>query len=123
MGADPMIRQRLKARHPESSLSVVQHARSPPSICQLTGSPLGKNLSTCTHFISSLSLTHLPRHLYYLILGIDACFRFKRRQVSSYQKDPELGPGFAYLVAWDSYSNYLRQFTNQEEVCFIVLST
>ena len=65
-----------------------------------------------------LSLILLPRYLYYLILGIDACFRFKRRQISSYERDPELGPGYAYLVAWDSYSDYLRRFTDQEEVCF-----
>lgn len=61
---------------------------------------------------------YLSRYLYYLIIGIDACFRFKRRQISSYEKDPELGPGYAYLVAWDSYSEYLRRFSQQEEVCF-----
>ena len=57
-----------------------------------------------------------PRFLYYQSFGIDACFRFKRRQISSYEKDPELGPGYAYLVAWEPYSEYLRRFTNQEEV-------
>jgi hypothetical protein len=57
------------------------------------------------------------RYLYYQTFGIDACFRFKRRQISSYEKDPELGPGYAYLVAWDSYSEYLKCFTDQDEVC------
>jgi len=60
-----------------------------------------------------------PRYLYYQTFGIDACFRFKRRQVSSYERDPELGPGFAYLVAWDPYREYLLGFTNQQEVRFI----
>ena len=60
-----------------------------------------------------------PRYLYYQTFGIDACFRFKRRQISNYEKDPELGPGYAYFVAWNSYSEYLRQFTNQEEVYFV----
>jgi hypothetical protein len=55
------------------------------------------------------------------MFGIDACFRFKRRKVSSYDKDPELGPGYAYLVAWDSYSEYLRRFTDQQEVSSFVL--
>lgn len=65
------------------------------------------------------SITNITRsrYLYYQMFGIDACFWFKRRQVSNYEKDPELGPGFAYLVAWDSYSEYLHRFTNQEEVC------
>lgn len=56
------------------------------------------------------------RYLYYQAFGIDACFRFKRREVSSYERDPELGPGYAYLVTWDSYREYLCCFTNQEEV-------
>ncbi|KAF9782642.1 hypothetical protein BJ322DRAFT_1022239 [Thelephora terrestris] len=55
-------------------------------------------------------------YLYYQSFGIDACFRFKRRQISSYEKDPELGPGYAYLVAWDAYSEYLRRFTDQREM-------
>ena len=50
------------------------------------------------------------------MIGIDACFRFKRRHVSSYEKDPKLGPGYAYLVAWEPYREYLRRFTNQTEV-------
>ena len=62
--------------------------------------------------------TH-PRYLYYQAFGVDACFRFKRRQISSYEKDPELGARYAYLVAWDSYREYLRPFTNQEEVCLL----
>ena len=65
------------------------------------------------------SLTIPIRYLYYQTFGIDACFRFKRRQISSYEKDPELGPGYAYVVGWDSYSEYLRGFTNQEEVHFV----
>ena len=60
-----------------------------------------------------------PRYLYYQIFGIDACFRFKRRQISSYARDPELGPGYAYLVSWDSYNEYLSRFTDQDEVCLV----
>ena len=65
---------------------------------------------------SITNITH-SRYLYYQMFGIDVCFQFKRRQVSNYEKDPELGPGFAYLIVWDLYSKYLCQFTNQEEVC------
>ena len=65
---------------------------------------------------------HPPRYLYYQRFGIDACFRFKRRQISSYEKDPELGPGFAYVVAWEPYDKYLRQRGNQSEVtCSVCL--
>jgi len=71
---------------------------------------------------SPSSWIRYSRFLYYQTFGVDACFRFKRRQISSYEKDPELGPGYAYLVAWDSYSEYLRHFTNQQEVGFIYSS-
>jgi hypothetical protein len=71
---------------------------------------------SCNYYFSN---SVYPRFLYYQSFGVDACFRFKRRQVSNYEKDPELGPGYAYLVAWDSYSEYLRRFTNQKEVGFV----
>lgn len=73
----------------------------------------------CELSYCSLCEHHYPRYLYYQAFGIDACFRFKRRQVSSYEKDPELGPGYAYLVAWEPYREYLRGFTDQQEVCSI----
>ena len=62
------------------------------------------------------------RYIYYQAIGIDACFRFKRRQVSSYERDPELGPGYAYLVVWDAYNEYLSRFSDQKEVCCVRLS-
>ena len=67
----------------------------------------------------SLSNPVCLRYLYYQTFGIDACFRFKRRQISDYEKDPELGPGFAYLVAWEPYREHLLRFTDQEEVRFV----
>ena len=50
------------------------------------------------------------------MFGIDACFHFKERQILSYEKDPELGPGYAYFVIWSLYSEYLCYFTDQAEV-------
>ena len=60
------------------------------------------------------------RYLHYQSFGIDACFRFKRRQILSYEKDPELGPGFAYVVAWGPYHKYLLKCANQSEVCYFM---
>lgn len=68
---------------------------------------------TASHRFSHL---HFSRYLYYQSFGIDACFRFKRRQISSYEKDPELGPGFAYVVAWEPYKQYLSKCGDQKEV-------
>ena len=72
----------------------------------------------CDTAVCSLILTddiHV-RYLYYQMFGVDACFQFKRRQISNYEKDPELGPGYVYLVAWEPYREYLCRFTDQEEV-------
>lgn len=73
-------------------------------------------------FICSAFNSRVFRFLYYQSFGIDACFRFKRRQISSYEKDPELGPGFAYVVAWEPYNQYLLKHANQREVNNSLLS-
>ncbi|KAJ7724201.1 hypothetical protein B0H16DRAFT_1736802 [Mycena metata] len=51
-----------------------------------------------------------------LDLGIDACFRLKRRLVSSELKDPGLGTGYAYMVENEPYREFLRTVTNQKEI-------
>ncbi|KAJ6467408.1 hypothetical protein C8R45DRAFT_1171845 [Mycena sanguinolenta] len=55
------------------------------------------------------------RFLYTLFLALDACFRLKRRLVSSELKDPDLGPGWAYMVDTGPYREYLRDVTPQKE--------
>ncbi|KAJ7468406.1 hypothetical protein B0H11DRAFT_1732318 [Mycena galericulata] len=56
------------------------------------------------------------RFLYTLFLALDACFRLKRRLVSSELKDPDLGPGWAYMVETEPYRAYLRGVTDQKEM-------
>ncbi|KAJ7486368.1 hypothetical protein B0H11DRAFT_1721689 [Mycena galericulata] len=56
------------------------------------------------------------RFLYTLFLALDACFRLKRRLVSSELKDPDLGPGWAYMVNTEPYRAYLRNVTDQKEM-------
>ncbi|KAJ7659741.1 hypothetical protein DFH06DRAFT_1326762 [Mycena polygramma] len=56
------------------------------------------------------------RFLYTLFLAMDACFRLKRRLVSSELKDPDLGPGWAYLLNTMPYHEYLRSMTDQKEI-------
>ncbi|KAJ7029947.1 hypothetical protein C8F04DRAFT_1264290 [Mycena alexandri] len=54
--------------------------------------------------------------LYILFLALDACFRLKRRLVSSERKDPALGPGWSYLVESGPYREYLLTVTDQKEM-------
>ncbi|KAJ7791737.1 hypothetical protein B0H14DRAFT_2395344 [Mycena olivaceomarginata] len=59
-----------------------------------------------------------PEHqsLYILFIAIDACFRLKRRLVSSVLKDPSLGSGWAYMVETMLYRSYLLTVTDQKEM-------
>lgn len=72
-----------------------------------------RNINTYCAFVTDYIYY---RYLYYHAFGIDACFRFKRRQVSNYERDPALGPGYAYLVEWNAYKEYLDRFPDQKEV-------
>ncbi|KAF8137814.1 hypothetical protein K438DRAFT_1996671 [Mycena galopus ATCC 62051] len=54
--------------------------------------------------------------LYIMFLAIDACFRLKRRMVSSELKDPSLGPGLSYMVETTAYRSYLLSITDQQEM-------
>ncbi|TDL13658.1 hypothetical protein BD410DRAFT_735054 [Rickenella mellea] len=56
------------------------------------------------------------RYLYSQIVTIDACFRMKRRNVSSREKDPGLGTGMAYFVEEEPYREWLARHKDQNEI-------
>ncbi|KAG6825395.1 hypothetical protein H0H92_003827 [Tricholoma furcatifolium] len=58
--------------------------------------------------------------LYQLILSQDANFRLKNRLRSTDDKDPALGPGFAYFVASDEYLRHLANYVDQDEISHCV---
>lgn len=64
--------------------------------------------------------TYHSRYLYVLILALDACFRLKRRIISSENKDPGLGTGWGYFVEDEPYREYLLTVTDQDEVRFFL---
>ena len=51
-----------------------------------------------------------------LSVSIDACFRLKRRAVSSEEKDPILGSGWGYFVEDTGYREILSMYGDQKEV-------
>ncbi|KAG6825587.1 hypothetical protein H0H92_003169, partial [Tricholoma furcatifolium] len=60
------------------------------------------------------------RYLYALFLGIDANFRLKRKHVSSDDRDPDIGRGFAYFVEEKTYKEYLKKnehFVEPKSTC------
>ncbi|KAJ7787465.1 hypothetical protein B0H14DRAFT_2399414 [Mycena olivaceomarginata] len=56
------------------------------------------------------------RFLYILYIAIDACFRLKRRLVSSEKKDPGLGTGWSYFTEDPPFRKYLLSVTDQKEM-------
>ncbi|KAJ7059939.1 hypothetical protein C8F01DRAFT_1254038 [Mycena amicta] len=54
--------------------------------------------------------------LYVIFIALDACFRLKRRMVSSERRDPALGAGWAYMVETAPYRAYLLTMTDQKEM-------
>ncbi|KAJ7800235.1 hypothetical protein B0H14DRAFT_2387450 [Mycena olivaceomarginata] len=54
--------------------------------------------------------------LYILFIALDACFRLKRRMISSEFKDPGLGTGWAYVTENPPYRQYLLSVTDQKEM-------
>ncbi|KAJ7720540.1 hypothetical protein B0H16DRAFT_1336023 [Mycena metata] len=56
------------------------------------------------------------RFLYVLFLALDACFRLKRRLVSSERRDPGLGTGWTYFTENEPYRQYLLSVTDQKEI-------
>ncbi|KAJ7485477.1 hypothetical protein FB451DRAFT_1392216 [Mycena latifolia] len=56
------------------------------------------------------------RFLYILFLALDACFRLKRRMVSSEARDPGLGTGWVYVLENGPYRHFLLTVTDQKEM-------
>jgi hypothetical protein len=46
----------------------------------------------------------------------DANFKMKGRDRSSREKDPTLGPGWAYMVGSDGYLSFLVKHVHEDEV-------
>ncbi|KAF7317925.1 CxC2 domain-containing protein [Mycena kentingensis (nom. inval.)] len=56
------------------------------------------------------------RCLYIQYIAMDACFRLKRRLISSWARDPGLGTGWAYMIAPGPYLDYIASVGEQKEM-------
>ncbi|KAF7366117.1 CxC2 domain-containing protein [Mycena venus] len=56
------------------------------------------------------------RFLYMMFLTIDACFRLKRKKISSWASDPSLQDGWAYFVHSTDYMEYVKTLGEQKEM-------
>jgi hypothetical protein len=54
--------------------------------------------------------------LYMLVVAMDANFRLKSRLRGTVNKEPALGLGLAYFVNNGPYSEFLKDYVDQDEV-------
>ncbi|KAK7013626.1 hypothetical protein VNI00_019462 [Paramarasmius palmivorus] len=62
------------------------------------------------------SVPEQKRFLYHKFLSLDACFRLKRRAISSESADPGLLTGLAYYVEQGPYQRWMKAAPDQKEM-------
>ncbi|KAL0573749.1 hypothetical protein V5O48_008210 [Marasmius crinis-equi] len=62
-----------------------------------------------------LEIVREKQYLHYKFLSVDACFRLKRRRVSSEQKDPGMITGKSYFVEQPAYQEQMELMKNAPE--------
>jgi hypothetical protein len=69
------------------------------------------------YLIIVMALTTNSSWLYMLIVAMDANFRLKSRlRGSSKNQEPMLGLGWAYFVNNGSYSEFIKDYVDQDDV-------
>ncbi|KAF7343572.1 CxC2 domain-containing protein [Mycena sanguinolenta] len=56
------------------------------------------------------------RFLYAIFLAIDACFRLKRKKISSWAADPSIQDGWSYFVRSAPYAEFVEMLGEQKEM-------
>jgi hypothetical protein len=81
---------------------------------ELEGYAGGKTVGLCRQRLPSYTNGH-PRFLYALFVAIDANFRLKQKDVSSEEKDPGLGNGWAFYCEVLAYMQHVKRNWNQKQ--------
>ena len=56
-----------------------------------------------------------------MFIAINACFRLKRKRISTWKQDASLQDGWAYFVENGPYHEWVKKMKDQKEVSYIVL--
>lgn len=80
-----------------------------------------KKYVACFPAFSAWPTTHPSyRFLYMLFVAIDACFRLKRKDISSWELDPSLQDGQSYFVSAKPYAAWCETLKDQTDVSHLV---
>lgn len=58
-----------------------------------------------------------------LMVAMDANFRLKSRLRAAISKEPALGLGWTYFVDHGPYSEFIKDYVDEEEVCVAIILT
>ena len=61
--------------------------------------------------------------LYMLIVAMDANFRLRNRLRNATNREPSLGLGWAYFVNNGPYSDFIKDYVDEKEVCIYIEGT
>ncbi|KAI9070213.1 hypothetical protein FKP32DRAFT_1558354 [Trametes sanguinea] len=93
----------------------------PSGVCGTQPGELAVRCPACPHPNINLpenweSISDDLKYMYMLTIAIDACFRLKRRAVSSEDKNPILGSGWAYFLEDTGFKEILSSYQKQDEI-------
>ena len=71
----------------------------------------------CKHLILVTALTRIYSWLYMLMVAMDANFQLKSRLRGAINREPALGLGWAYFVDNGPYSEFIKDYVDEDEVC------
>lgn len=71
----------------------------------------------CRASSAMMLLIDISRWIYMLMVAMDANFRLKSRLRGSLNREPMLGLGLSYFVNNSPYSDFIKDYIDEEEVC------
>lgn len=66
-------------------------------------------------------IKHINRFLDALFIALDACFRLKRRNISSHSADPGLSHGYSYFVEVTKFEGHIEGYKDEIEPVSLLL--
>ncbi|KAI9061400.1 hypothetical protein FKP32DRAFT_1576075 [Trametes sanguinea] len=105
-------------------LKMLQRAgrgHDPTGVCGTQPGELAVRCPACPHAHINLpdnweTVSDDLKFLYMVTIALDACFRLKRRAISSEDKNPILGSGWCYFLEDTGYKELLQGYVKQDEI-------
>jgi hypothetical protein len=114
--AEMMVSAVLKKLFPGNLPSNVLHVHILARTYLMDGKKRHLTIGMSAVFAKAGLLTRFIRFIYNMFISFDACFRLKRKRISTWKKDPSLQDGWAYFVENEPYLDWVHKMARQKEV-------